>query len=136
MLFSLHQSPPKAYLSSSHTLVPGSGDITLYGPFYVTAAYFHDGPPLTADESPLPGQRRNGERTAQGQKTTSLNLSAIMHKILIHIYVIASRMYLNVSYFPFLVQFMAANTAMQGAYIPQYTHMQTTSVPVEVSRWI
>jgi len=27
--------------------------------------------------------------------------------------------------------FMAANTAMQGAYIPQYTHMQTTAVPVE-----
>ncbi|XP_053184303.1 RNA-binding motif, single-stranded-interacting protein 1 [Scomber japonicus] len=27
--------------------------------------------------------------------------------------------------------FMAANTAMQGAYIPQYAHMQTTSVPVE-----
>lgn len=32
----------------------------------------------------------------------------------------------------FVVQFMAANTAMQGAYIPQYAHMQTTSVPVEV----
>uniref|UniRef100_A0A3B4XWH3 RNA binding motif single stranded interacting protein 1 n=1 Tax=Seriola lalandi dorsalis TaxID=1841481 RepID=A0A3B4XWH3_SERLL len=28
--------------------------------------------------------------------------------------------------------FMAANTAMQGAYIPQYAHMQTTTVPVEV----
>ncbi|XP_041662968.1 RNA-binding motif, single-stranded-interacting protein 1 [Cheilinus undulatus] len=27
--------------------------------------------------------------------------------------------------------FMAANTAMQGAYIPQYAHMQTSSVPVE-----
>ncbi|XP_023261331.1 RNA-binding motif, single-stranded-interacting protein 1 [Seriola lalandi dorsalis] len=27
--------------------------------------------------------------------------------------------------------FMAANTAMQGAYIPQYAHMQTTTVPVE-----
>ncbi|XP_056144975.1 RNA-binding motif, single-stranded-interacting protein 1 isoform X2 [Lampris incognitus] len=27
--------------------------------------------------------------------------------------------------------FMAANTAMQGAYIPQYAHMQTTAVPVE-----
>lgn len=32
----------------------------------------------------------------------------------------------------FVLQFMAANTAMQGAYIPQYAHMQTTSVPVEV----
>uniref|UniRef100_A0A672IDP2 RNA binding motif single stranded interacting protein 1 n=1 Tax=Salarias fasciatus TaxID=181472 RepID=A0A672IDP2_SALFA len=28
--------------------------------------------------------------------------------------------------------FMAANTAMQGAYIPQYAHMQTPAVPVEV----
>ncbi|XP_068560025.1 RNA-binding motif, single-stranded-interacting protein 1 [Cebidichthys violaceus] len=27
--------------------------------------------------------------------------------------------------------FMAANTAMQGAYIPQYAHMQTSNVPVE-----
>ncbi|XP_071329701.1 RNA-binding motif, single-stranded-interacting protein 1 [Trachinotus anak] len=27
--------------------------------------------------------------------------------------------------------FMAANTAMQGAYIPQYAHMQATTVPVE-----
>ncbi|XP_040912462.1 RNA-binding motif, single-stranded-interacting protein 1 isoform X1 [Toxotes jaculatrix] len=27
--------------------------------------------------------------------------------------------------------FMAANTAMQGAYIPQYAHMQTAPVPVE-----
>jgi hypothetical protein len=27
--------------------------------------------------------------------------------------------------------FMATNTAMQGAYIPQYTHMQATTVPVE-----
>uniref|UniRef100_A0A668AY84 RNA binding motif single stranded interacting protein 1 n=1 Tax=Myripristis murdjan TaxID=586833 RepID=A0A668AY84_9TELE len=27
--------------------------------------------------------------------------------------------------------FMPANTAMQGAYIPQYAHMQTTTVPVE-----
>ncbi|KAG7227525.1 hypothetical protein INR49_005340 [Caranx melampygus] len=27
--------------------------------------------------------------------------------------------------------FMAANTAMQGAYIPQYAHMQTATVPVE-----
>ncbi|XP_040003828.1 RNA-binding motif, single-stranded-interacting protein 1 [Xiphias gladius] len=27
--------------------------------------------------------------------------------------------------------FMAANTAMQGAYIPQYAHLQTTTVPVE-----
>jgi hypothetical protein len=31
----------------------------------------------------------------------------------------------------FLVQYMAANS-MQGAYIPQYTHMQATNVPVEV----
>uniref|UniRef100_A0A671YLL7 RNA binding motif single stranded interacting protein 1 n=1 Tax=Sparus aurata TaxID=8175 RepID=A0A671YLL7_SPAAU len=28
--------------------------------------------------------------------------------------------------------FMAANTAMQGGYIPQYAHMQTSTVPVEV----
>ncbi|MBN3311506.1 RBMS1 protein, partial [Atractosteus spatula] len=28
--------------------------------------------------------------------------------------------------------FMPANTAMQGAYIPQYAHMQTTAVQVEV----
>ncbi|XP_042350514.1 RNA-binding motif, single-stranded-interacting protein 1 [Plectropomus leopardus] len=27
--------------------------------------------------------------------------------------------------------FMAANTAMQGAYIPQYAHMQTSNVPAE-----
>ncbi|XP_035030344.1 RNA-binding motif, single-stranded-interacting protein 1 isoform X1 [Hippoglossus stenolepis] len=27
--------------------------------------------------------------------------------------------------------FMAANTAMQGAYIPQYAHMQTANVPLE-----
>ncbi|CAJ1079300.1 RNA-binding motif%2C single-stranded-interacting protein 1 [Xyrichtys novacula] len=27
--------------------------------------------------------------------------------------------------------FMAANTAMQGAYIPQYAHMQTSNIPVE-----
>ncbi|KAK5600254.1 RNA-binding motif, single-stranded-interacting protein 1 [Crenichthys baileyi] len=27
--------------------------------------------------------------------------------------------------------FMAANTAMQGAYIPQYAHMQTAAVPAE-----
>uniref|UniRef100_A0A671YNJ6 RNA binding motif single stranded interacting protein 1 n=1 Tax=Sparus aurata TaxID=8175 RepID=A0A671YNJ6_SPAAU len=27
--------------------------------------------------------------------------------------------------------FMAANTAMQGGYIPQYAHMQTSTVPVE-----
>lgn len=27
--------------------------------------------------------------------------------------------------------FMAANTAMQGGYIPQYAHMQTSNVPVE-----
>ncbi|XP_013872132.1 RNA-binding motif, single-stranded-interacting protein 1 [Austrofundulus limnaeus] len=27
--------------------------------------------------------------------------------------------------------FMAANTALQGAYIPQYAHMQTAAVPVE-----
>uniref|UniRef100_A0AAQ5YJV7 RRM domain-containing protein n=1 Tax=Amphiprion ocellaris TaxID=80972 RepID=A0AAQ5YJV7_AMPOC len=27
--------------------------------------------------------------------------------------------------------FMATNTAMQGAYIPQYAHMQTATVPVE-----
>ncbi len=33
---------------------------------------------------------------------------------------------------PLIVQFMAANTAMQGAYIPQYAHMQTSAVPVEV----
>lgn len=28
---------------------------------------------------------------------------------------------------------MPATTAMQGAYIPQYTHVQTAAVPVEVS---
>lgn len=27
---------------------------------------------------------------------------------------------------------MATNTAMQGTYIPQYAHMQTTAVSVEV----
>lgn len=27
---------------------------------------------------------------------------------------------------------MAANTAMQGAYIPQYAHVQTSAVPIEV----
>jgi len=58
-----------------------------------------------------------------------------MHKILFQFHIIASRIDLNVSCF-LNVQFMATNTAMQGAYIPQYTHMQTTSVPVEVSRWI
>jgi len=31
------------------------------------------------------------------------------------------------------LQFMAANSAMQGAYLPQYAHMQTASLPVEVS---
>lgn len=30
-------------------------------------------------------------------------------------------------------QYMPATTAMQGAYIPQYTHVQTAAVPVEVS---
>ncbi|KAG7278701.1 hypothetical protein CRUP_023350 [Coryphaenoides rupestris] len=29
--------------------------------------------------------------------------------------------------------FMAANSAMQGAYLPQYAHMQTASLPLEVS---
>lgn len=29
-------------------------------------------------------------------------------------------------------QFMPANTPMQGAYIPQYAHMPTTAVSVEV----
>lgn len=28
---------------------------------------------------------------------------------------------------------MPATSAMQGAYLPQYPHMQTTAVPVEVS---
>ena len=32
----------------------------------------------------------------------------------------------------FIVQFMAANSAMQGAYIPQYAHMQASNVPLEV----
>lgn len=32
-----------------------------------------------------------------------------------------------------IVQYVAANTAVQGAYMPQYAHMQTTTVPVEVS---
>lgn len=27
---------------------------------------------------------------------------------------------------------MPATSAMQGAYLPQYAHMQTTAVPVEV----
>lgn len=40
-------------------------------------------------------------------------------------------LYLTVSP-SFVLQFMAANTAMQGAYIPQYAHMQTSAVPVEV----
>lgn len=35
-------------------------------------------------------------------------------------------------FFPSLKQYMAANTAMQGAYVPQYAHMQTSTVPVEV----
>uniref|UniRef100_A0A8C5I4R4 RNA-binding motif, single-stranded-interacting protein 1-like n=1 Tax=Gouania willdenowi TaxID=441366 RepID=A0A8C5I4R4_GOUWI len=30
--------------------------------------------------------------------------------------------------------FMSANTSMQGAYMPQYAHMQTAAVPVEVRR--
>ncbi|KAF0026479.1 hypothetical protein F2P81_021216 [Scophthalmus maximus] len=38
---------------------PGYSDIALYGPVYVTAAHFHDGPPRTADESPLSGKCRN-----------------------------------------------------------------------------
>lgn len=29
---------------------------------------------------------------------------------------------------------MPATTAMQGAYIPQYTHVQTAAVPVEVHK--
>lgn len=32
----------------------------------------------------------------------------------------------------FIVQYMATNTPIQGAYIPQYTHMQASLVPVEV----
>lgn len=28
--------------------------------------------------------------------------------------------------------YMPATSAMQGAYLPQYTHVQTTTVPVEV----
>uniref|UniRef100_A0A8C9VGE4 RNA binding motif single stranded interacting protein 1 n=1 Tax=Scleropages formosus TaxID=113540 RepID=A0A8C9VGE4_SCLFO len=32
----------------------------------------------------------------------------------------------------FALQFMPANTALQGAYIPQYAHMQTTAVQLEV----
>lgn len=32
----------------------------------------------------------------------------------------------------FYVQFMAASTPMQGAYIPQYAHIQPSAVPVEV----
>lgn len=34
--------------------------------------------------------------------------------------------------FPSPSQFIAANTAMQGAYIPQYAHIPTSTVPVEV----
>lgn len=39
---------------------------------------------------------------------------------------------INMLYIFFTMQFMA-NTPMQGAYIPQYAHMQTATVPVEVS---
>lgn len=30
--------------------------------------------------------------------------------------------------------YMPATSAMQGAYLPQYTHMQTATVPVEMYR--
>lgn len=32
------------------------------------------------------------------------------------------------------LQYMPATTAMQGAYLPQYTHVQTATVPVEVGK--
>ncbi|XP_061089456.1 RNA-binding motif, single-stranded-interacting protein 1 isoform X3 [Conger conger] len=40
-----------------------------------------------------------------------------------------------VTHQPYIMQhpFMPANTAMQGAYIPQYAHMQTAALPVEES---
>ena len=50
-------------VSSALTFLLGDSDIALYGPIYVTTACFYDGPTHTADESPLYGQCRNGERT-------------------------------------------------------------------------
>ncbi len=59
------------FLSSAHTFLPGYSDIALYGPIYVTTACFHDGPARTADESPLSGQCRNGERPCMGSEMSS-----------------------------------------------------------------
>ncbi|CAB1328442.1 unnamed protein product [Coregonus sp. 'balchen'] len=42
----------------------GSGDIALYGPYYVTTAYIHDEPSHSADESSLHGKHRNGQQSA------------------------------------------------------------------------
>lgn len=58
--------PLHTFLSSALTFLPGDSDIALYGPIYVTTAYFYDGPARTADESPLSGQCRDGERTSHG----------------------------------------------------------------------
>lgn len=125
---------------SSHLLslfFQGDSDITLYGPIYVTTAYFYDGPTYTADESPLSGQCWNSERAfcmGSGMCPGILFENNLYKSPYLNCKIYRSwtwSIYDSICPF-FIVQFMAANTPMQGAYIPQYAHMQTSTVPVEV----
>ncbi|KAK2108904.1 hypothetical protein P7K49_014069 [Saguinus oedipus] len=102
---------------------------SLNGAHHVTTARIDDQPSGPADESSVARQHWNS------------SLGALNHDLSIEIFQqspedsLGNEAELAPDQLPGLVLsillYMPATSAMQGAYLPQYAHMQTTAVPVE-----
>ncbi|EMP27598.1 RNA-binding motif, single-stranded-interacting protein 3 [Chelonia mydas] len=81
------------------------------GPHYVNAASKHDGPSDPTDESPVLGHNRNGYYPALEYAPLTPLTSLVTRGT-----------------YP---TYMTAAAPMQGTYIPQYTPVPATAVPIE-----
>lgn len=101
------------------------------GTCHVHPAHIHDGTSHPATKPPVSGQHRH----SQYQQTHKHNqLSPVTNEIYKCNYlreILNTQSQISFSSLSSL-QYIPANTTMQGTYIPQYTPVPPSSVPVEV----
>ncbi|KAK2515951.1 hypothetical protein Q9233_013950 [Columba guinea] len=118
----LYISGPEYFMDASSAICYATNrccDNTNNGPHYVNAASKHDGPSDPTDEPPFLGHNRNelkNQASVLGYFT--YGSSAVL---------ITLSQQNRVSHY----KYMTAAAPMQGTYIPQYTPVPPTAVPIE-----
>ncbi|RMC05232.1 hypothetical protein DUI87_18416 [Hirundo rustica rustica] len=109
-------------------LLEGCCDNTNNGPHYVNAASKHDGPSDTTDEPPFLGHNRNVRRKIRNDIMWDPVVTADYLNSAFLVYSITKISQWNSG---LVMQYMTAAAPMQGTYIPQYTPVPPTAVPIE-----